>query len=382
VATKKTPSSKSKSTKKAPATKAPAKKAPATKAPAKKAPATKAPAKKAPAKKAPAKKAPATKAPAKKAPAKKAPATKAPAKKAPATKAPAKKAPATKAPAKKAPAKKAPAKKAPAKKAPAKKAPATKAPVKKTSVKKVPLRSGVKKPTPGASTTSTAKKKKTDRRVAPTVVSARKMVKKPEPAGKKTPRRKIDFANPRSVAAAAASSETDSEGYVFINGRRVRAISTKGSGVVKKKTRSKAVPAKVTTTNEIDVAKIKTHLTKRELTAYKTLLLDKRRHIVGMVTGLETEALRSSAGNLSNMPIHMADVGTDVFEQDFTLGMAATERELIVEIDSALDRIGTRVYGVCQSTGKPIPKPRLQAKPWAKYTIEAARVAERNRVKG
>jgi DnaK suppressor protein len=349
VATKKTPSSKSAKTK--------TKKAPAKKAPAKKAPATKAPAKKAPAKKAPAKKAPATKAPATKAPAKKAPATKAPAKKAPATKAPAKKAPATKAPAKK-------------------------APVKKTSVKKVTARSGVKKPTPGASTTSTAKKKKTDRRVAPTVVSSRKTVKKSEPAGKKTPRRKIDFANPRSVAAAAASSETDSEGYVFINGRRVRAISTKGSGVVKKKkTRSKAVPAKVAMTDEIDVAKIKTHLTKRELTAYKTLLLDKRRHIVGMVSGLETEALRSSAGNLSNMPIHMADVGTDVFEQDFTLGMAATERELIVEIDSALDRIGTRIYGVCQSTGKPIPKPRLQAKPWAKYTIEAARIAERNRVK-
>ena len=363
MATKKTPSSKSK---------------PAKKAPAKKAPAKKAPAKKTPAKKAPAKKTPAKKAPAKKAPAKKAPAKKAPAKKAPAKKAPAKKAPAKKAPAKKAPAKKAPAKKAPAKKAPAKKAPVKTAPAKKTSAKKAPVKSGVKKPTPGASTTSATKKKKTDRRVAPTVVSSRKTAKKTETAGKKTPRRRIDFANPRSVAAAAASSETDSDGYVLINGRRVRAISTKGSGV-KKKARSKATPAIAKAINEIDVTKIKTHLTKRELTAYKTLLLEKRRHIVAMVSGLETEALRSSGGNLSNMPIHMADVGSDVFEQDFTLGMAATERELIVEIDSALERIGSRIYGVCQSTGKPIPKPRLQAKPWAQYTIEAARVAERNR---
>ena len=316
--------------------------------------------------------------PAKKAPAKKAPAKKAPAKKAPAKKTPAKKAPAKKAPAKKAPAKKAPVKKAPAKKAPVKKAPAKTAPVKKVSVKKVPVKSGIKKPTPGASTTSAAKKKKTDRRVAPTVVSSRKTAKKTESTGKKTPRRRIDFANPRSVAAAAASSETDSDGYVLINGRRVRAISTKGTGV-KKKTRSKVVPEIAKVVNEIDVSKIKTHLTKRELTAYKSLLLEKRRHIVAMVSGLETEALRSSGGNLSNMPIHMADVGTDVFEQDFTLGMAATERELIVEIDSALERIGARIYGVCQSTGKPIPKPRLQAKPWAKYTIEAARVAERNR---
>ena len=239
-------------------------------------------------------------------------------------------------------------------------------------------KSGVKKPTPGASTKSAAKKKKTDRRVAPTVVSSRKTSKKPETSGKKTPRRKIDFANPRSVAAAAASSETDSDGYVVINGRRVRAISTKGSGV-KKKTRSKVVPAAAKPAEDLDIAKIKTHLTRRELTAYKSLLLEKRRHIVGMVSGLETEALRSSGGNLSNMPIHMADVGTDVFEQDFTLGMAATERELIVEIDAALERIGKRIYGVCQSTGKPIPKARLQAKPWAQYTIEAARVAERNR---
>ena len=348
MATKKTPSSKSKSTKKAPT---PAKKK--ASAPAKKAPA--------PAKK----KAPAP-----------APAP-APAKKK--VSAPVKKAPAP-APAKKkasAPVEKASVKKVPAP-APVPVPAKTKASVKKASVKKVPAKSGVKKPTPGASTTSVAKKKKTDRRVAPTVVSSRKTVKKTGPVGKKTPRRKINFANPRSVAAAAAGAETDSEGYVVINGRRVRSISTKGI-VVKKKTRLKAVPETVKTAEVTDMAKIKTHLTKRELTAYKSLLLVKRRHIVGMVSGLETEALRSSSGNLSSMPIHMADIGTDAFEQDFTLGMAATERELIFEIDSALDRIATRIYGVCQSTGEPIPKARLQAKPWAKYTIEAARIAERNR---
>ena len=255
-----------------------------------------------------------------------------------------------------------------------------KAPAKKPASKKVVGRkSEIKKPAPGASTRSVTKKKKTDRRVAPTVVSARKTAKKVDRSAKKTPRRKIDFANPRSVAAAAASSEVDKNGYVMINGRRVRAISTKGAGV-KKKSRSKAASTVAKLEAEVDVSKIKTHLARKELTAYKTLLLEKRRHIVGMVSGLEKEALRSSGGNLSNMPIHMADVGTDVFEQDFTLGMAATERELIIEIDSALERIAARTYGVCQKTGKPIPKPRLQAKPWAKYTIEAARMAERNRI--
>jgi DnaK suppressor protein len=339
----------------------------------KKAPAKKT-AKKPPAKKTSAKKTSAKKTSAKKTSAKKTSAKKTSAKKT-SKKAPAKKT-SKKAPAKKT-SKKAPAKKT-SKKAPAKKT-VKKAPAKKAASKKVVGRkSEIKKPAPGASTRSVTKKKKTDRRVAPTVVSARKTAKKVDPSAKKTPRRKIDFANPRSVAAAAASSEVDKNGYVMINGRRVRAISTKGAGI-KKKSRSKSASASLKAEAEVDVSKIKTHLARKELTAYKALLLEKRRHIVGMVSGLETEALRSSGGNLSNMPIHMADVGTDVFEQDFTLGMAATERELIVEIDAALERIVARTYGVCQKTGKPIPKARLQAKPWAKYTIEAARMAERNR---
>jgi len=330
--------------------------------------------KKAPAKKTSAKTS-AKKTSAKKTSAKKTSAKKTSAKKT-SKKAPAKKT-SKKAPAKKT-SKKAPAKKT-SKKAPAKKT-VKKAPAKKAASKKVVGRkSEIKKPAPGASTRSVTKKKKTDRRVAPTVVSARKTAKKVDPSAKKTPRRKIDFANPRSVAAAAAaSSEVDKNGYVVINGRRVRAISTMGAGI-KKKSRSKSASASLKAEAEVDVSKIKTHLARKELTAYKALLLEKRRHIVGMVSGLETEALRSSGGNLSNMPIHMADVGTDVFEQDFTLGMAATERELIVEIDAALERIVARTYGVCQKTGKPIPKARLQAKPWAKYTIEAARMAERNR---
>ena len=121
-------------------------------------------------------------------------------------------------------------------------------------------------------------------------------------------------------------------------------------------------------------------MNKKELDGFKELLLEKRRAIVRMVSGLENEALKPNGGNLSNMPIHMADVGTDAFEQDFTLGMAETERNLLHEIDSALERIGSKTYGICQATGKTIPKARLKAKPWAKFTVEAARVNERSAV--
>ncbi len=77
------------------------------------------------------------------------------------------------------------------------------------------------------------------------------------------------------------------------------------------------------------------------------------------------------------MPIHMADVGTDTFDQDFMLGLAEAERRRLREIDVALKRIEDRTYGVCELTGKTIPKARLDAKPWARYTIESAREVER-----
>jgi RNA polymerase-binding transcription factor DksA len=182
---------------------------------------------------------------------------------------------------------------------------------------------------------------------------------------------------PRSVAEAASEIKADAKGYVFINGRRVRMISTKGQAPIKKPR-----PASTTTTAAEDAARaqairaIKTKLSRKELNAYRDLLLLKRRQLVGDLHAMEDQALRSGGGNLSHMPIHMADIGTDTFDQDFTLSLAENERQQLREIDQALQRIADGTYGVCQMTGKPIPKARLDAKPWAKYTIEAARIAE------
>jgi RNA polymerase-binding transcription factor DksA len=72
----------------------------------------------------------------------------------------------------------------------------------------------------------------------------------------------------------------------------------------------------------------------------------------------------------------MADIGSDTYDQDFMLGLAESERRRIREIDEALQRIEDKTYGVCQMTGKQIPKARLNAKPWARYTVEAARLIE------
>ena len=86
---------------------------------------------------------------------------------------------------------------------------------------------------------------------------------------------------------------------------------------------------------------------------------------------MESEALRKSrldaAGDLSSMPIHMADIGTDNFEQEFTLGLMDSERKMLAEINEAIGRIDNGTYGICEGTGKSIPKVRLRAKPWARY---------------
>jgi RNA polymerase-binding protein DksA len=153
-------------------------------------------------------------------------------------------------------------------------------------------------------------------------------------------------------------------------------ISTKARPPVKKP-RSEAATEQAETEKAATRKPVKTYLTRKELRHFRDLLLLKRAELVGDVNAMETEALRSSGGNLSTMPIHMADIGSDTYEQDFMLELAETERQRLREIDEALHRIQNGTYGICEMTEKPIPKERLEAKPWAKHTIEAARILER-----
>ena len=128
----------------------------------------------------------------------------------------------------------------------------------------------------------------------------------------------------------------------------------------------------------------KKHLTSAEIKHFKTLLLAKYREILTNCTEFEDEALGKSrldaSGDLSSMPIHMADLGTDNYEQEFALGLLDSERRLLSEIYEALDRMERGQYGICQGTGKPIPKARLEAQPWAKYCVEYARKLEQGLV--
>ncbi len=127
----------------------------------------------------------------------------------------------------------------------------------------------------------------------------------------------------------------------------------------------------------------KTHLNPQELLEFRDLLASKRQELIGDMNHLRSEALgHGSSGEgsgASTMPIHMADIGSDTWEQELTLGLIEKERGLLREIEEALDRIEDKTYGICLATNKPISKARLRAKPWAKYCIEYARKRELGR---
>jgi len=119
---------------------------------------------------------------------------------------------------------------------------------------------------------------------------------------------------------------------------------------------------------------------KSEMKPYKAILVELRGRLRGDVNALADAALkktRSEAnGDLSSMPIHMADLGSDNFEQEFTLSMMESEEDTLTAIEAALERIEEGKYGTCEECGKTIPKTRLQAIPYTAYCVKCAEIVE------
>jgi len=118
-----------------------------------------------------------------------------------------------------------------------------------------------------------------------------------------------------------------------------------------------------------------------ELAEYKKILLDLRKRLMDNVNAMEDEALGKSrqdaSGDLSNVPIHMADVGTDNYDRDLTIGLIQNGEEELKAIDNALERIGDKTYGSCEECGTIISKVRLTALPYVHNCIECQRQEEK-----
>jgi RNA polymerase-binding transcription factor DksA len=112
---------------------------------------------------------------------------------------------------------------------------------------------------------------------------------------------------------------------------------------------------------------------KPEWQKYYDRLLELREQLMRQMNGLAKESAQEIAG----YSLHMADSGTDNFDRDFALSLLSSDQDAVYEIEEALKRIEKNTYGVCELTGKAIPKARLEAIPWARFTVQAQAQLER-----
>ena len=118
-------------------------------------------------------------------------------------------------------------------------------------------------------------------------------------------------------------------------------------------------------------------MSKADFQHFRETLMALRRRLNGDVDHLADEALRArggeASGSLSNAPLHMADLGTDNFEQEFTLSLLQNQEQALDEISQALNRIDQGTFGKCEECQSAIPKARLQALPYTRHCVACAR---------
>jgi len=113
---------------------------------------------------------------------------------------------------------------------------------------------------------------------------------------------------------------------------------------------------------------------KVEWQKYYERLLELREQLIRQMNGLAKESAQEIAG----YSLHMADSGTDNFDRDFALSLLSSDQDAVYEIEEALKRIEKNTYGTCELTGKSIPKARLEAIPWTRFTVQAQAQLERD----
>lgn len=109
----------------------------------------------------------------------------------------------------------------------------------------------------------------------------------------------------------------------------------------------------------------------KKLDKYKALLFKIKEELLHDIKNMSSSTGGSSneSADISGHVQHMADVATDLYDREFTMGLASHDREVLQRIDDALKRIEKGTYGFCLGTGKPIKEARLKAIPYAEYCL-------------
>jgi DnaK suppressor protein len=119
-----------------------------------------------------------------------------------------------------------------------------------------------------------------------------------------------------------------------------------------------------------------------DMKLYKERLLLLRSRLRNDVTSMTDAALHHDGSENSTMPIHMAELGSDNFEQEFTLSLLATEEDTLGAIESALQRVENGTYGTCEECNGVIPKARLDALPHTPVCVKCAATRDAREMAG
>jgi RNA polymerase-binding protein DksA len=132
----------------------------------------------------------------------------------------------------------------------------------------------------------------------------------------------------------------------------------------------------------IKIAKIvQSKLTKKELRDFKKLILKRKNEILESIYHISEDTLKKSqkdaSGDISGYTYHMADVATDTYDREFSLGIASNERQFIYELDDAFKKIEDGTFGICEGCKIPITKTRLKAVPYARFCLKCQEKKEK-----
>ena len=113
---------------------------------------------------------------------------------------------------------------------------------------------------------------------------------------------------------------------------------------------------------------------KKSILSYKKILEEIKEQIISEIKQMSSDATMAqkdvSADSSAGHALHMADVATDMYDREFSLGLASNDRELLFKVDQALKKINDNVFGACEECSKPISSARLKAIPYAQTCLE------------
>lgn len=120
---------------------------------------------------------------------------------------------------------------------------------------------------------------------------------------------------------------------------------------------------------------------KKQLKEYRMLLLKLKERLTEDIKHISEDTLKKSqkdaSGDISGYTLHMADLATDAYDREFSLGLASCDRNVLLQIDDALKRIDEGSFGRCEKCKKPIAKVRLNALPFARLCLKCQRSQEK-----